>query len=148
MTQLGGREVYAVVTAAGFQGEEIKRAQCIAFAATRWQDHYVSEVAGVPDLTQWGLFATNPNDADPANPRGLFDPYQSAADAHRLWIDAGGVWDWHPVVKAYDGALVRGAWTALDEHNLWMTKTPQVTSLGVPFGHPNGVLPPGVYPRG
>ena len=141
MTALGGRDVAAAAQAAGFVGDEIRRAQVIAYAATRWEDHYQSEVPGVPALTQWGLFATNPNYYDPANPRALFDPITSAKDAYRYWQAAGGTWDWHPVVRVADGALVRGAWHTIEQGRLWGSKASDHTTHLVALGHPGGPLP-------
>lgn len=146
MTTLGGRVVAQLARDAGFSGDEVKRAQAVSFAATRWQDHYTSYVAGVPSLTQAGLFATTPELDGAPSERELLDGAVSAQDAYRLWTAAGGNWDWHPVVRAFDGMFVRSAWLALEAHKLWNSKTGDHQGPVVPFGHPEGTLPPGVYP--
>lgn len=148
MTMLGGREVAAAARLAGFRGDEVKRAQAVAYAASRWQSHYEVNVPGSPSLTQWGLFGTNPNDPGVPDPRTLFDPVVSAKDAYSLWYADGGSWDWHPVTRALGGALLRGAWRLLDEYRLWDSREQDVAHVAVPLGHPVGVVPPWPLTKG
>lgn len=124
MTTWGGREVQAFARAAGFDAVEAKRAACVAFAATSWRDHFESSIPGVPVLSAWGLWAINPTVAGLFNPRDLFSPYISAQVVRRLWREAGEVWDFHPIVRAFGGALIPAAWRAIEAANLWNTSAP------------------------
>ena len=146
MSQLGGRSVAIAARTAGFTGDEVRRAEAVAFAATRWQDHYELDVPGSPSLSRWGLFATPPDRYPGANPRDLFKAHLSAVDAYRYWMMAGGRWDWHPVVQDNGGARVIAAWRYLDQHGLWESKARQVPPSGVPLGHPIGAVPAHLNP--
>lgn len=148
MTVMGGREVAAAVRLAGFPHTEVKRAQAVAYAASKWQSHFEVHVPGSPSLTQWGLFAVNPNTASPSNPRELFHPVAAARDALVRWTEAGGNWDWHPITTALGGSVLRAAWLTLDEHNLWNSKEQDTAHLAIPLGHPEGIVPPWPFGEG
>lgn len=145
MTTLGGAAVAKVARLAGFHGDAIKQAQVVSYAATRWNDAYQWDVPGAPTLDQWGLFATWPNRDYDGNPRDLFKAQCSADDAYRLWSAAGQTWDWHPVVQAQGGSLIRGAYRLIEEHRLWSSSTRAHTAVAVPFGHPEGTRPPRLF---
>lgn len=126
---------------AGFQGSAINQAVVVSYAATRWDDAYTWDPPGAPVLDQWGLFATFPATSELPNPRDLYDPQCSAADAYRWYRANDGTWDWHPVVQAHQGALIRGAYDTIERLGLWSRKAKQMGGPAVPLGHPVGTIP-------
>jgi hypothetical protein len=137
VTTWGGADVTRFAQAAGFDAVQSKRATAIAFAVSRFNDHYEQRIAGVPSMDQLGLWGLHPEMGPTARGLCLFDPVTSAKVLQHLWSEAGGTFEWMPVFSVRAGDLVRQAWTLLDDHRLWQTRARDMIQTGAsPIAQP------------
>jgi hypothetical protein len=124
VTTWGGVEVLEFARQAGFTGDEVKRAACVAYAASQWRDHFESVIPGSPSLDRFGLWGLTLEELDGWSPRSAMNPRMSAEIAYAQWVAAGGTWDWHSIVQAGGGAVLRAAWSTIEAQHLWETRAP------------------------
>jgi hypothetical protein len=130
----GGVELVKFTREAGFLEPDVRRAITVAFAATRWADHYESSNAGARGSTRYGLWALDPTEAPVDRPRDLFDPRVAARATYELWRVHGKVWDWHPTVSQFSGLAVRQAWRTIDEYSLLTRTAAQMRGVSMAIG--------------
>lgn len=119
MTWWNPLQTLAYARAAGFDNEDAKRAATVALVASQGADHYDWSDPGVPESAQKGLFGLPVHLVAALGDYDLKSPTTSAALAWQLWRAANRKWDWHPVVKADGGAMVKRTLAALDLDNRW-----------------------------
>lgn len=114
MTQWGGVEVSRFALGAGFIGPDNDAAVQLAYAASKWSDHYESPHVSDPTATRYGLWGLTQQETGIDNPRALLDPRTSALYLNRLFNAAGRSFDWHHGIQAEDGALFERAGKYID----------------------------------
>lgn len=106
----------------GFDAQRAKTAAAVSLVATQGADHYRWSDPTTPGVDQRGLWALTPDQGAAQGVDDLMVPTDSARALYGLWADAGGSFDWHPVVAADNGRMVACTLDALEHDGLWLAK--------------------------
>lgn len=90
--------IAAIATKGGFIRPHIVTATAVSWAATQGADHTDLAPMPIPEMMTRGLWGIQRSLVTDDEWDLMLDPTQAAIVAHRLWADAGGNFEWHPVM--------------------------------------------------